>query len=129
MVSAHVVAYDPGPDGVIRIGGSQATCASKSHCRTKATETPERGNLEVTLPLNISDMYALWTDGGGRELPDYPQRAGPSATSRVHASNRWLARGVPERMWLSWSRGGADGDDVYDYPIRLRSPQRAPKAL
>ena len=61
----------------------------------------ERGNLavEVTLPLNISDMYARWTDAGGRELPDYPQRAG--RVGNVNVLMRpidGVARGVPERM-------------------------------
>jgi hypothetical protein len=120
VVSAHVLMFNPNDDGVIRLGGSHGTLRTEISIVNAGDRDAGRGNVEVTLPLTISDMGARWTDPSGRELPEFPQRA-----ARVGDANLLLrpidgvARNVPERMWFTVPVTVPNGGDVNEYPIRI----------
>ena len=84
VVSASVVAYEPHDDGVIRLGGSHGNLRIAIVIRNTGDRDAGRGHVEVALPLSMSDLAARWSDPGGRELPEFAQRARAGGRRQHH---------------------------------------------
>lgn len=118
-VSASVVMFEPDDDGVIRLSGSAGTLKIEVSISNEGDRDAGRGNVEVTLPLSISDLGARWSDPSGRELPGLPRAARVGESNILMRPIDGVARDVPERMWFTAGVTVPDRDAINDYPIRI----------
>lgn len=121
VVAASIVTYEPGEDGVIRLGGSSGNLRMTVTITNEGDRDAGRGHVHVTLPLSMRNTAIRWADAGGHPLPDQPQHAGQLGDHYVIAREiDGVARVVPEMMWLIVPVDVPYQDNINEYPIRIR---------
>ena len=122
------VGYQPGPGGVLRIAGSGGQLRLRIRIRNVGDRASGRGKVEVTFPAIVNDSYARWSDPGGRNLPDYPERASRVGGSViVTRSIEPIGRDVDETMHVAFAvEVPSQGENDYSMTVTVAAEHADP---
>lgn len=138
-ISAECVNMERRADGVYVTEGNVANVRLKITITNLGEREAGRGIVEVDAPLGIRDLGFRWSDGGGRELPDYPERAARIGDRNVLSRQfDGIGRDVPLEMYVTMPTSvpgdfpvviraraeHADEPEPFSFPLRIEQKLR-----
>jgi len=103
-------------DGVLLTEGNSANVRLKITVTNSGEREAGRGIVEVDAPLGISDLGFRWSDGGGRELPEYAERAARIGDRNILSRQfDGIGRSVPQELYVTMPTSVPS-----DFPVVIR---------
>jgi hypothetical protein len=120
-VSLGIMVYEPGADGIVRLGGSSGYLRLRIVIGNDGDRDAGRGRVEATFPITVNDSGLRWSDAGGRPLSAHPESAARVGNENVlDRAIDGASRGMTETLYVTFPVDVPGGDGVNDYPIRVR---------
>lgn len=115
-VDVECVNMEQRADGVLLTEGNNANVRLKITVTNSGDREAGRGVVEVDAPLGISDLGFRWSDAGGRELPEYPERAARVGDRNVLSRQfDGVGLGVPQEIYVTMPTSVPS-----DFPVEVR---------
>jgi hypothetical protein len=120
-VSVRTLNREPDAAGVIHLSESDGNLVLAIVISNTGDRDAGRSQVEATLPLTVDDSSLRWSDASGRPLAAHPETAARVGDTNLLARTLdGVARAVPETLYANFPMAVPYGNDVFDYPIRIR---------